>query len=105
MYLRQNFIKKILVGILWSAWSVYAIAAPTPAPTAPQAQPTARQQPAVNFNPQPPEINAKAYILMDANTGQVLAEKNMNDRLPPATDEIDDRLCRFRGFKTRTNQI
>ncbi len=88
MYLRQNLIKKILVGIFVSAWSVYAVAAPSPAPAAaPKAQqPTANgQQPTVNFNPQPPEINAKAYILMDANTGQVLAEKNMHDRLPPAS--------------------
>lgn len=37
------------------------------------------------ITPQPPEINAKAYVLMDANTGEVLAQKNMNDRLQPAS--------------------
>ena len=53
---------------------------PTPTPNAPAAT---AQQPTIA--PQPPEINAKAYVLMDANTGEVLAQKNMNDRLPPAS--------------------
>lgn len=53
----------------------------TPTPNAPAAANTA--QPTIA--PQPPAINAKAYVLMDANTGEVLAQQNMNDRLPPAS--------------------
>lgn len=33
----------------------------------------------------PPALPAKAYVLMDADSGQVLAEKNMHLRLPPAS--------------------
>ncbi len=32
-----------------------------------------------------PEIDAKAFILMDANTGKILAEKNADQHLPPAS--------------------
>jgi serine-type D-Ala-D-Ala carboxypeptidase (penicillin-binding protein 5/6) len=35
--------------------------------------------------PAPPEIAAKAWVLMDANTGQVLVEHNSRERLPPAS--------------------
>lgn len=46
---------------------------PQPAPAAPSFIPTA------------PNIDAKAYVLMDANSGTVLAQKNMNEKLPPAS--------------------
>jgi D-alanyl-D-alanine carboxypeptidase (penicillin-binding protein 5/6) len=35
--------------------------------------------------PDPPQINASAYILIDAQTGTVLAEKNSDEVLPPAS--------------------
>ena len=35
--------------------------------------------------PAPPEIAAKAWILMDADTGRVLVEHNADERLPPAS--------------------
>lgn len=35
--------------------------------------------------PPPPPISAKAYILMDYNSGQVLAEKRADDRMAPAS--------------------
>ncbi|AUI87649.1 D-alanyl-D-alanine carboxypeptidase [Vibrio azureus] len=35
--------------------------------------------------PNPPELSAKGYILMDFNTGQVLAERDANQRLNPAS--------------------
>ncbi len=35
--------------------------------------------------PEPPQINASAYILIDAQTGAVLAEKNSDEMLPPAS--------------------
>lgn len=35
--------------------------------------------------PNPPDVAAKAYVLMDANTGAILAQKNMDEKLPPAS--------------------
>jgi D-alanyl-D-alanine carboxypeptidase (penicillin-binding protein 5/6) len=37
------------------------------------------------FIPAPPDFDAKAYILIDANSGHVLAEKNADQRLAPAS--------------------
>jgi serine-type D-Ala-D-Ala carboxypeptidase (penicillin-binding protein 5/6) len=45
--------------------------------------PAATVQPA--FVPTPPNINAKGYILIDANSGKVITEKNADTRLPPAS--------------------
>lgn len=35
--------------------------------------------------PPPPNLNVKGYVLMDANSGAVIAEKNMKQRLQPAS--------------------
>ena len=35
--------------------------------------------------PQPPEIAAKAYLLMDVSAGQVLAERDIDERVEPAS--------------------
>lgn len=35
--------------------------------------------------PAPPQLAAKAYVLMEANSGQVLVESNGDERLPPAS--------------------
>lgn len=35
--------------------------------------------------PAPPEIGAKAWLLMDAHTGEILVEENADERLPPAS--------------------
>lgn len=35
--------------------------------------------------PSPPNINAKAYVLMDVNSGKIVAQKNMNQAVPPAS--------------------
>ena len=35
--------------------------------------------------PQPPQINASSYILMDFNTGTVLAEREIDSRVEPAS--------------------
>lgn len=34
---------------------------------------------------QPPEMDNSAYVLMDYNTGEILAQKNANQALPPAS--------------------
>lgn len=35
--------------------------------------------------PKPPVLNATAYVLMDAASGEILVQKNANKRLPPAS--------------------
>ena len=35
--------------------------------------------------PAPPELNARSYLVMDFNSGQMLAEKNIDEKLPPAS--------------------
>ncbi|EQD48262.1 beta-lactamase, partial [mine drainage metagenome] len=35
--------------------------------------------------PPPPPLNAQSYILVDLNTGKVLAEKNPNEKMPMAS--------------------
>lgn len=37
------------------------------------------------ITPSPPTINSKAYILIDANTGKIIAERNSEEKLPPAS--------------------
>jgi len=48
-----------------------------------KATPTPGAPPAII--PSAPNINAKAYLLMDAKTGKIIAEKNSETRLPPAS--------------------
>lgn len=45
--------------------------------------PTANQQPSVI--PQAPNLNANGYVLMDANTGMIIAHKNMHQKMEPAS--------------------
>lgn len=40
---------------------------------------------AFNLVPSPPNLNAKAYILIDYNSDQVLAQSNANQRIEPAS--------------------
>jgi len=37
------------------------------------------------ITPTPPTLNAKGYILIDVDSGKIIAEKNSNERLPPAS--------------------
>lgn len=45
--------------------------------------PTQPQQ--ATFTPAAPNLDATGYILMDATSGKILAEKNANNRMPPAS--------------------
>lgn len=70
-------------GILLVSLSFCALAANPAAETkASGAAPVAAAAPNA---PQPPNINAKAYVLMDANTGTVLAQQNMDEQMAPAS--------------------
>src|ERR1700733_10112700 len=74
------------------AWLIIASAplraAPPPA-TAPVATPVPAAAPAAaqagNPIPQPPAVDARAYILLDHDSGRVLAESHADDRMEPAS--------------------
>lgn len=52
-------------------------------PVIPIASQTAPSQ--LSFTPTAPTLDATGYILMDANSGRILAEKNSKNRMPPAS--------------------
>ncbi len=47
--------------------------------------PTQPQQANTTFTPSAPNLNATGYILMDASSGKILAQKNADQRMPPAS--------------------
>ena len=54
--------------------------------------------------PPPPNIDVKGYVLMDADSGAVIAEKNMNQRLQPAS--LTKLMTLYIAFQTlKSNQI
>ncbi len=66
------------------ALSTALLAAPTPTPDA-QPKPDPKPVAAPVALPSPPQIAAKAFLLMDYHTGQVLIGSNEHERLPPAS--------------------
>lgn len=43
------------------------------------------QQKATSFTPPPPKLAVKSYVLMDFNSGQILAQSNCHEQLQPAS--------------------
>lgn len=76
--MRSDFVKKGMIFIVsMFFFSSLVQANPIiPIPTQPQ-QPT--------FTPSAPNLDAASYILMDASSGKILAEKDSNKRVPPAS--------------------
>lgn len=68
-------------------------AAPQVLPAAPVAavpqamppKPTAMASPTSMMIPAPPTLDAKGYLLIDANSGYIIAQNNPNTRMPPAS--------------------
>lgn len=54
-----------------------------PTPNLDRPSPNVSNKPLVT--PAAPILNAKAYILIDVNSGKIIAEKNSEERLPPAS--------------------
>jgi len=70
---------KLLILLFGSALAPVGVQAQDPSPT---------DQPLVSEPvpiPDPPQIEAKGYLLMDHNTGSILAESNADERLEPAS--------------------
>lgn len=80
---RQSFfLANILLGItLLTNASAYATES-LPTPGNIQAAPIINNP---QITPAPPVLNAKAYILVDVNSGKIIAEKNSDEKLPPAS--------------------
>lgn len=70
----SKFARSVILASLISATAQANTPVPTPTPNA---------NPVVV--PAAPEISAKAHILIDYYSGQVLAEQNAEERLPPAS--------------------
>lgn len=68
---------RFAIAVLTAAFSVTSFANPViPIPTTPQT-PT--------FSPNAPNLDASSYLLMDSSSGEILAEKNSDQRVPPAS--------------------
>ena len=65
----------VLVSVLGSA---YAATNATPDPLLNQPQANAQVTPINTITPSAPNLDAKAYVLMDANSGTIIAQKNMD---------------------------
>lgn len=48
-------------------------------------RPTPQAMPQPDLTPTAPSLQAKAFILMDANSGKLIAEKNADERMAPAS--------------------
>ncbi|MCX7120482.1 MAG: D-alanyl-D-alanine carboxypeptidase [Gammaproteobacteria bacterium] len=57
--------------------------AEVPVPTANPVTPTAQNQPTII--PTAPNLNSTGYVLMDADTGMIIAHKNMHQKMQPAS--------------------
>jgi len=69
---------KLQIFVLLTAFSSSVVFANPiiPIPTQPQQ---------ITITPSAPNLDASAYILMDGTSGKILAEKNSDNRLPPAS--------------------
>ncbi|WP_422674835.1 D-alanyl-D-alanine carboxypeptidase family protein [Billgrantia desiderata] len=67
----RRLLPLMLLGLLLFVSKALAQATPTPTPQ--------------TMIPAPPQIAAKSWILMDADSGRVLVEHNADERLPPAS--------------------
>ncbi|GGY61751.1 D-Ala-D-Ala carboxypeptidase [Cellvibrio zantedeschiae] len=80
----SGLIKSLSCAALLVSLSVVA-ATPAPTPTPGQAAPAgATPAPTVSI-PEAPALAATGYILIDGETGEVLAQNNADQRLPPAS--------------------
>jgi D-alanyl-D-alanine carboxypeptidase (penicillin-binding protein 5/6) len=71
-----SFALLLLLALLGPCQPALAAEPPAPAAAAPANAPVI---------PAPPELSAKAFILMDFNSGRVLAESNADEKLEPAS--------------------
>lgn len=88
----SKFARSVILASLLSATAQANQPVPTPDSALPTAQPVPTLNSAPMVVPAAPEISAKAHILIDYYSGQVLAEQNAEERLPRQPDQDDDLL-------------
>lgn len=88
----HSLLAKTIFLILPTLFSTSVIAAPSNSNTQQTnnsvmtgVNPIAAQPKNTSTAPTPPAINANGYVLMDANNGEILASKNANTRMAPAS--------------------
>lgn len=74
-----------VIGLLTSASLVGIAQALSTDTNGLQGTPTLSVSAPPTLIPSPPDVSAKAYVLMDVNSGTIIAQKNMNDQMPPAS--------------------
>ncbi|OGT30935.1 MAG: hypothetical protein A3E87_08120 [Gammaproteobacteria bacterium RIFCSPHIGHO2_12_FULL_35_23] len=80
----KKLLVRLVICLLSFTASALTFAQSAPTPASNQQQPVAAvQQP--NLIPVPPTVKAQAYVLMDINSGAILAQQNMNVRRSPAS--------------------
>lgn len=82
MRINSRFFYSLIVASLLLCWQVLATAQAAadtslPSPTKSVGNPM--------LIPAPPSVDAKGYVLMDANSGKIIAEKEASTRMPPAS--------------------
>jgi D-alanyl-D-alanine carboxypeptidase (penicillin-binding protein 5/6) len=76
----------LLLPFMAAATSHKHAATPAPASAPANAPPAAAATPSeAGAIPNPPEVDARAYVLIDYTTGQVLAQRNADARMEPAS--------------------
>jgi D-alanyl-D-alanine carboxypeptidase (penicillin-binding protein 5/6) len=89
-----NMLRSLLALVLLAALPIttfaahhakHAAAAPQPAAPAPVAPPPPAAMPAGSAVPSPPAVDARGYILIDYKTSKVLAGKEADTRMEPAS--------------------
>jgi D-alanyl-D-alanine carboxypeptidase (penicillin-binding protein 5/6) len=78
-----SFLLTVLFFITLFVQSSYSVAEGTLDSNLEKPSPNVANKPLVT--PAAPTLNAKAYILIDVNSGKIIAEKNSEERLPPAS--------------------
>jgi serine-type D-Ala-D-Ala carboxypeptidase (penicillin-binding protein 5/6) len=82
----MNQYQKILISSLLSLGiTLTAIADDLGTLTSIPTTPTVSVAAAPIVTPNPPPISAQSYILIDVNSGKIIAEKNSTEKLPPAS--------------------
>ncbi len=88
---RIKQLTSVFIGLMLSASGVSfadsmpAISSSTAMPSTSMPTPTTTTQQPPTIVPSPPNTNAKAYILIDANSGYIIAQKNEHQRRAPAS--------------------
>lgn len=79
MKLYRFFLSVVTLLLMFILSPIYADS------TLPAATPRASTSNKPLITPSPPALNAKAYILIDVDSGKIIAEKNSDLKLPPAS--------------------